>query len=101
MKRRMQTLFAGTIALLLIGSGPVQAQTIGSAEGEIRRIDKEAGKITIRHGPIAELDMPAMSMVFRPVDPALLDQLKTGDKVRFTTRHENGTYFLLDATPQK
>ncbi len=97
----MQTLFAGTIALLLIGSGPALAQATGSAEGEIRRIDKEAGKITIRHGPIAELDMPAMSMVFRPVDPALLERLQTGDKVRFTTRHENGTYFLLDATPQK
>lgn len=97
----MQTLFAGTIALLLIGSGPVQAQAIGSAEGEIRRIDKEAGKITIRHGPIADLDMPAMSMVFRPVDPALLDRLQAGDKVRFTTRHENGTYLLLEATPQK
>jgi Cu/Ag efflux protein CusF len=52
-------------------------------EGEIRRVDKEAKKLTIKHGPIKNLDMPAMTMVFQVKDPAFLDKVKAGDKVRF------------------
>lgn len=60
------------------------AQTNASTEGEVRKIDRDAGKITLRHGPIAHLDMPAMTMVFRAQDPAMLDRVKEGDKVRFS-----------------
>jgi Cu/Ag efflux protein CusF len=52
-------------------------------QGEIRKVDKEAKKLTIRHGEIRNLDMPAMTMVFKVKDPAMLDQVKPGDKVRF------------------
>ena len=51
--------------------------------GEVRKVDAEARKITIKHGPIQNLDMPAMTMVFQVRDPTLLAQVKTGDAVRF------------------
>ena len=71
------------------------------AEGEVRRIDKDARKITLRHGPIANLDMPAMTMVFRVRDAALLDKLKVGDKVMFVAGEEKGAYFAERIEPAK
>jgi Cu(I)/Ag(I) efflux system periplasmic protein CusF len=62
----------------------------GLTQGEIRKIDKDAKKLTIRHQPIASLDMPAMTMVFRVQDPAVLDQVKVGDKVRFAAEKKDG-----------
>ena len=59
-------------------------------EGEIRKVDKQAGKLTIKHGPIANLEMPAMTMVFRAADPKMLNRVKAGDKVRFVARAEGG-----------
>jgi Cu/Ag efflux protein CusF len=52
-------------------------------EGEVRKIDKDAKKITLKHAEIKSLDMPAMTMVFQVKDPALLDAVKPGDKVKF------------------
>ena len=68
-------------------------------EGEVRRIDKEAKKITIRHGPIQSLDMPAMTMVFQVKDPAMLDQVKTGDKVTFEAEKVGGAYTVTRIVP--
>lgn len=53
------------------------------ADGEVRRIDKGAGKLTLRHGELKHLDMPSMTMVFQVSDPTLLDKIKVGDKVKF------------------
>ena len=53
-------------------------------QGEIRKIDKEQGKLTLKHGPIVNLDMPAMTMVFKLCAPKMLDKLKVGDKVKFS-----------------
>lgn len=58
--------------------------------GEVRKVDKEAKKITIKHGPIANLDMPAMTMVFQVKDPAMLERVKAGDKVKFQADKVNG-----------
>jgi Cu/Ag efflux protein CusF len=58
--------------------------SIQLTEGEVRKVDKDAKKITIRHAPIVYLDMPAMTMVFQVKDSALLDMVKAGDKVKFT-----------------
>lgn len=60
------------------------------ADGEVKKIDKDAGKITIKHGPLTSLDMPAMTMVFRVADPAMLDQVKAGDKIRFLAERKGG-----------
>jgi Cu/Ag efflux protein CusF len=58
--------------------------------GEVRKIDKDARKITIKHGEIKNLSMPGMTMVFQVKDPALLDQVKQGEKVRFHAEQVNG-----------
>ena len=70
------------------------AQGAALADGEVRKVDKEAKKITIRHGPIANLDMPPMTMVFQVKDPAMLDQVKIGDKVRFAAAKAGGAYVV-------
>lgn len=61
-------------------------------EGEVRKVDKEAKKMTIRHGPIANLDMPGMTMVFQVQDAAVLDTVKAGDKIRFHAVKDGGAY---------
>lgn len=59
------------------------AQAPAMTEGEVRKVDKAAKKITLKHGPIANLDMPGMTMVFHVANPALLKGIKAGDKVKF------------------
>jgi len=66
------------------------------AEGEIRRLDPETGKLTIRHGEIKNLDMPPMTMVFTARDKAQLAGLKAGDRIRFAAMHEGGKYLVTD-----
>ena len=69
------------------------AQASGAVlvDGEVRKIDKEQGKVTLRHGPISNLDMPAMTMVFKVADAKMLDAVKEGDNVRFAADKVNGT----------
>ena len=74
----------------------IAPKAAGFTEGEVRRIDKEAGKITLKHGPIAHLEMPAMSMVFQAKDRALLERVKEGDKVRFKAEKLQGTYTVTE-----
>lgn len=68
--------------------------TAGAADamstGEVRKIDKGTGKMTIKHGPLANLGMDAMTMVFRVKDKAMLDQVKVGDKINFVAEEPNG-----------
>ena len=65
-------------------------------DGEVRKVDKEAGKLTLRHAEIKSLDMPAMTMVFAVKDKALLDNLKAGDKIRFRAIHDAGRYTVTE-----
>jgi Cu(I)/Ag(I) efflux system periplasmic protein CusF len=60
------------------------------SSGEIKKIDKEAGKVTIKHGPLVNLDMAPMTMVFRVKEAAMLDKVKVGDKVNFAADKING-----------
>ena len=60
------------------------------ADGEVRKIDKEQGKVTLKHGPIASLDMPGMTMIFKVADLKMLDTLKPGDKVKFAADKVDG-----------
>jgi len=66
------------------------AQTAPLSEGEIKKIDKALGKLTIKHGPLENLGMPAMTMVFRVKDAATLDQVKPGDRIRFLAEKIEG-----------
>jgi len=78
----------GIVALLLAASLPAFAQQL--ADGEIRKLDKKAGTVTIKHGPIPSIDMPPMTMVFEVKDRAMLDRVKAGDKVRFQAEMGSG-----------
>jgi Cu(I)/Ag(I) efflux system protein CusF len=89
--RRLAFLLALLLAL------PAFAQQ-GETEGEVRKVDREAGKITLRHGPIGgDLDMSAMSMVFQVKDAGLLDRLQQGDRVKATILKENGVFYIVKA----
>ena len=59
-------------------------------EGEVKKVDLEAGKVTIKHGPIKNMDMPGMTMVFSVKDKTMLDTVKAGDKVQFMVVEEGG-----------
>ena len=71
------------------------------SDGEVRKVDKDAKKITIKHGPLANLDMPPMTMVFQVKDPAMLEQVKAGDKVKFQAEKLGGGYTLTRIEPAK
>ena len=77
------------------------AQALPLAEGEVRRVDKAGGKISLKHGEIKNLDMPPMSMVFQVSDKALLDKVKAGDKVNFTASQVNGDYTVMSIEVRK
>lgn len=79
-----------------------QAKTdVALSDGEVRKVDKDAKKLTIRHGPIQNLDMPAMTMVFQVKDPAMLDKVNAGDKVRFSADKIGGAYTVTGIEPAK
>ena len=66
------------------------------ADGEIRKIDKENKKVTIKHSEIKSLDMPAMTMVFKVKDSAMLDKLSAGDKVKFKAIQTDGGLWVTE-----
>ena len=88
---------SGMAASMLVLSGAMLATvTLAQApmvNGQVTKIDPSAGKITLKHGPIKKLDMnEGMTMVFRAQDPAMLKQVKVGDKVRFDADRVNGQF---------
>ncbi len=109
--------FVATLGLLL-SAGSLTAQTesahtshhqdekAGAAatpmtDGEVRKVDKDSGKVTIKHGPLQNLEMPAMTMVFRVKDPAMLDPLKEGDKIKFVADKIDGALTVTQIQPIK
>jgi Cu(I)/Ag(I) efflux system periplasmic protein CusF len=69
------------------------------SEGEVRKVDKQGKKVTLKHGPIKNLDMPAMTMAFQVADPAMLDKVKVGDKVRFVAASPGGKLTVTEIQP--
>jgi Cu/Ag efflux protein CusF len=63
-------------------------------EAEVRKIDKDAKKVTLKHGPIKNLDMPSMTMVFQVRDMALFDKLTMGEKIMFTAEQLQGAFVV-------
>lgn len=90
---RLRLLAMISIACLLLASG-------GYAAGDTS-IDNTAGKVTIRHGPIENLGMPKMTMVFRAKDPVLLDRLKEGDKILSVAEKVDGALTVMSFEPAK
>lgn len=64
------------------------------SEGQVKKIDKDAGKITIKHSELKNLEMPPMTMVFRVKDPAMLDQVNAGNTIRFVAEKMGGQLTL-------
>ncbi|MDP3762264.1 MAG: copper-binding protein [Ramlibacter sp.] len=71
------------------------------ADGEVRKVDKDNKKITLKHGEIKSLDMPPMTMVFQVSDAALLDKLKPGDKVQFNVAKDGSKLTVTEIKPAK
>ena len=71
------------------------------ADGEVRKVDKENKKITLKHGVIKNLDMPGMTMVFGIKDVAMLDNLKAGDKVKFKAEQAGTAIVVTDIQSAK
>jgi len=80
------------LPLSLLVSAFALAQAPAMTDAEVRTINKDAGKITLKHGEIKNLDMGAMTMVFQVKEPAMLDKVKEGDKVQFTAEKIRGQY---------
>ena len=80
---------------------PPAAQSIVMTDGVVRRIDPANGKLTLRHGPIVNLDMPAMTMVFRVQPPELMNTLKVGDAVKFHAESIDGVLTVTAIQPAK
>jgi len=74
------------------GSAAKQASetTAGMSHGEIKKVDAAAGKLTIKHGPLENLGMDAMTMVFKVKDPAMISQVNVGDRIDFVAEEVDG-----------
>ena len=82
-------------------AAPASAAASVMSDGVVRKIDTENNKVTLKHGPIANLDMPGMTMVFRVVSPTLLNKIKVGDVVKFHVERINGAMTVMDIQPVK
>lgn len=96
--RRIVGLSALAIAA---GVSAAASMAVEPTDGEVRKIDKANGKITLKHGEIRNLGMPPMAMVFEVKDRAMLDKLKEGDKVRFKAVYETGKYVVTEIQPAR
>lgn len=97
------SLFAALPSSVAFAQQPT-APAVASADltnGEIRKVDKESKKITIKHGDIKHLDMPAMTMVFQVKDAAMLDTIQVGDKVSFKVIKTDSGYVVTELRSQK
>ena len=83
------------LAIAIGLSAPAHSQST-MVDGQVTKIDESAGKITLKHGPIKKFDMDdGMTMVFRVHDPAMLKQVKVGDKIKFEADKVNGQFTVM------
>jgi Cu(I)/Ag(I) efflux system periplasmic protein CusF len=80
---------------LLAAAMALPAAAADMTEGVVRKVSKDTGKVTLKHGEIRNLDMPPMTMVFQVKDPAMLDGLKPGDKVLFSAETTAGGALMV------
>jgi Cu(I)/Ag(I) efflux system periplasmic protein CusF len=89
--RKITLVAAGILALSGAGLPKVTVAQSAMVNGQVTKIDASAGKITLKHGPIKKLEMDEpMTMVFKVQDPAMLKQVKAGDKVKFEADRVDG-----------
>ena len=96
--RKSMTMLAAAVGLAA-GATVAFAQMV---DGEVTKVDESAGKITIKHGPMQKFDMEGgMTMVFRAQDPAILKQVKPGDKIKFEADKVNGQFTVMKVEKKK
>ena len=107
MKLVARAAFLAALALSSISASRAQAAEAEAATpdpmsaGEVKKVDKGAGKITIKHGPLGNIGMDAMTMVFRVKDPAMLEQVNAGDRIRFIAEQPNGQLTVTQMEKQQ
>lgn len=85
--RKLTTLL---IAAVLGFTGVAASLATEYTKGVVKKVDMKAGKVTIIHEELTSLDMPAMTMVFRTADEAMLERMKEGDEIEFIADRVNG-----------
>ncbi len=90
--RKLLAAAAVALALVSLAMAQTDTGTAELAEAEVRKVDKDGKKLTLKHGPLKSLDMPAMTMVFRVREVAMLDKVQAGDKVRFMAEKIDGKF---------
>ena len=90
-----------SVATVLLSLSAFAQAVLPTAEAEIRKIDLDNQKITLKHGEIKNLDMPGMTMVFAVKDPAMLATVKAGDKVTFTAEKVGSTFTVMSLEKAK
>ena len=102
-------IFAAALASASVAASAIHAPGHAAAKlnelpfvaGEVKRVDKEGGKITLKHDAIPNLGMDGMTMVFRVQEPAVLDKLKAGDKVKFKADHVKGAFTVTEIAARR
>ena len=96
---RKSMIMLATAVGLAAGATVAYAQMV---DGEVTKVDESAGKITLKHGPMKKFDMEGgMTMVFRAQDPAMLKQVKPGDKIKFEADKINGQFTITKVEKTK
>jgi Cu(I)/Ag(I) efflux system protein CusF len=95
----LSSLLAGPVLADQHGAAPAASSAVATSHGEVRKIDASNQKITLRHGPLANLGMPPMTMVFKVQDAAQLEGLKVGDKVSFVAEQQGGQFVASELQP--
>lgn len=90
-----------SLAAALVAGAAIAQAALPKVEAEVRRVDTATQKITLKHGDIPNIDMGAMTMVFRVKDPALLDKVKAGDKVVITADKVDGNLTVMSIEQAK
>lgn len=91
--RKLTTLM---IAAMIAVTGSAAAFATEYTKGTVKKIDVKAGKVTIIHEELTNLDMPAMTMVFRTADPAMLEKIKEGDAIEFVADRVKGKLTVVE-----
>ena len=97
-----RTLILVAVALAIVDAPAVTISQSVMVDGTVKKVDEASGKITIQHGPLKKFDMEdGMTMVFRANDPAMLKQVRPGDKIRFEPECVNGQFTVMKIEKKK
>ena len=93
--------FAASHAPAPAATSAAETSNLPMVSAEVRKVDMENKKVTLKHGEIKNLDMPGMTMVFQVKDAAILEKVKAGDKVKFTADKVNGAFTVMSIESAK